>query len=96
MADNAFTEPYDPLPDVIARADKRPDGIDQLKDVARLALDWHRPTLTWVTCGMQKDPETGDDLWRAATVCACGAGEFPCPQRRQLTAILGVVEEYRP
>jgi hypothetical protein len=78
------TEPYDPLPDLIARAEKRPDGVSQLKDVARLALHWHRPAMT------------GEDLWIAATVCACGVGEFPCPQRQQLTAILGVVEEYQP
>ncbi|MGW0905061.1 hypothetical protein [Streptomyces sp. NPDC002853] len=89
-----MAEPYDPLPDLIA--EKRPNGVSQLKDVARLALRWHRPTLTWVTDGVRKDPETDDLLWRAATVCVCGTGEFPCPQRQQLTAILGVVEEYQP
>ncbi|GGV45527.1 hypothetical protein [Streptomyces spectabilis] len=91
-----MTEPYDPLSDLIARAEKRPDGVSQLKDVARLALSWHRPVLTWVTGGIRKDPVTGEDLWRAATVCACGIGEFPCGHRQQLTAILGVVEEYQP
>jgi hypothetical protein len=92
-----MNEPYDPLPDLIDRAEKRPDGVDQLKDVARLALHWHRPTMTWVTGGMNStDPETGERLWSAATVCACGTGEFPCPQRQRLTAILGVVEEYQP
>lgn len=89
-------EPYDPLPDVIERAAVRPDGIRQLQDVARLALHWHRPTMTWVTDGRRKDPETGEPLWRAATVCACGTGEFPCPQRQQLTATFGIVEEYQP
>ncbi|WP_306317188.1 MULTISPECIES: hypothetical protein [unclassified Streptomyces] len=91
-----MTEPYDPLPELIERAEKRPDGVSQLKDVARLALSWHRPTLTWVTDGVSRDPETGEELWRAATVYACGVGEFPCGYRQQLTAILGVVEEYQP
>lgn len=86
-------ERFDPLPDLITRADKRPDGITQLQDAARLALHWHRPVLTWATNGTAKDPETGEPLWRAATVCACGVGEFPCPQRRRLTGIFGVDEE---
>jgi hypothetical protein len=90
------SEPYDPLPDLIDRAEKRPNGVKQLKEVALLALHWHRPKLTWVTDCVSKDPETGEDLWSAATVCACGVGEFPCPQRQQLTAILGVVEEHQP
>ena len=90
-------EPYDPLPDLIARAEHRPDGIAQLKAVAELALSWHAPRLTWVTGGINsKDPETGEPLWSAATVCACGVGEFPCGYRQQLTAILGVVEEWQP
>lgn len=96
MADDPLTEPYDPLPDLINRAEKRPNGVPQLKEVARLALHWHRPAMTWATNGMRKDPETGEDLWFAATVCACGVGEFPCPQRQQLTALLGVREGYRP
>jgi hypothetical protein len=91
-----MTEPYDPLPDLIDRAEKRPDGVSQLKDVARLALRWHRPVLTWVTDGISKDPETGEMLYKAATVCACGIGEFPCGYRQQLTIIFGVVEEYQP
>jgi hypothetical protein len=90
------TEPYDPLPDLIDRAEKRPDGVSQLKDVARLALRWHRPVLTWVTDGVSKDPETGETLYKAATVCACGIGEFPCGYRQQITAVFGVVEEYQP
>jgi hypothetical protein len=91
-----MSEPYDPLPDLIERAEKRPDGVSQLKQIARLALDWHHPTMTWVTNGMSKDPETGEDLWAAATVCSCGIGEFPCGYRRQITAILGVEEAYQP
>ncbi|MFJ9799869.1 hypothetical protein [Streptomyces sp. NPDC101145] len=91
-----MTEPYDPLPDLIDRAERRPDGVAQLKDIARLALHWHRPVLTWATDGVSTDPETGEPLWRAATVCACGIGEFPCGWRRQLTAVFGVAEEYQP
>lgn len=91
-----MSDPYDPLPDLIERAEKRPDGVSQLKQIARLALDWHRPTMTWVTNGTRKDPETGEDLWAAATVCSCGIGEFPCGYRRKITAILGVEEAYQP
>lgn len=90
-----MTQPYDPLPDVIDRAEKRPDGISQLKDVARLALHWHRPELGWATDNVTKDPETGELLWKATTGCACGSGEFPCRWRRQITAIFGIAEEYR-
>lgn len=90
-----MTEPYDPLPDLIARAEKRPDGVSQLKDVALLALHWHRPELGWATDGVTKDPETGELLWKATTGCACGSGEFPCRWRRQITGIFNVVEEYR-
>lgn len=96
MPVNRLPEPYDPLPDLIDRAEKRPDGIQQLQDAARLALHWHRPRLTWVTDGSGKDPATGEPLWKAATVCACGVGEFPCPWRQQLTAIFGVEEEWQP
>jgi hypothetical protein len=88
-------EPYDPLPDLIARAEHRPDGVRQLKDVALLALEWHAPRLTWVTDMVTKDPETGELLWCASTHCACGSGEFPCQKRRQITKILGVEEAYR-
>jgi hypothetical protein len=90
-----MTEPYNPLPDLIDRAEKRPDGVSQLKDVARLALHWHRPELGWATDNVTKDPETGELLWKATTGCACGSGEFPCRARRQITAIFGVVEEFR-
>lgn len=93
--EGSFVEPYDPMPDIIQRAEHRSNGIDQLKDAARLALAWHGPQLTWVTDG-QKDPESGEPLWKVATVCACGVGEFPCPYRQHLTAIFGVTEEYRP
>ena len=87
-------EPYDPMPDIIARAEHRPNGIAELKEVANLALSWHAPRLTWVTGGIHStDPATGEPLWSAATVCACGTGEFPCPQRRWLTAVFGVEEE---
>lgn len=89
-------EHYNPVPDLIDRAEKRADGVDQLKNIARLAFEWHRPVLTWVTDGRAKDPETGDDLWSAATVCKCGIGEFPCPYRQRLTAVFGFVEEHQP
>ncbi|MFJ8016259.1 hypothetical protein [Streptomyces sp. NPDC096339] len=88
-----MTEPYDPLPDLIERAEKRPDGVDQLKAVARLALRWHRPKLDWCTDGVAKDTATGELLWKVYTGCACGSGQFPCSERRQITAIFGVVEE---
>ncbi|MFE7780302.1 hypothetical protein [Streptomyces nigrescens] len=92
----SFAEPYDPIPDLIERAERRRDGVDQLKEVARLAFHWHRPQLTWVTNGVDKDSETGELLYKAATVCACGIGEFPCPYRRFLTAAFGVEEAYQP
>ncbi|WP_392750526.1 hypothetical protein [Streptomyces sp. LN590] len=95
MADDAFTEEYDPLPDLIDRADKRPDGIAQLRDVARLALHWHRPVLGWATNGVDKDPETRELMYTVGTYCACGSGEFPCRERRQITAIFGVEEKER-
>jgi hypothetical protein len=88
-------EPYDPLPDLIARAEHRPDGVQQLKDIAALALEWHAPRLTWVTDSVAKDPETGELLWSAATVCACGVSTFPCPQRQRITQILGVEEAWQ-
>ena len=88
-------EPYDPIPDLIARAGHRPDGVRQLQDVALLALSWHAPRLTWVTDMVSKDPQTGELLWSAATVCACGSGAFPCQKRRELTRILGVEEAHR-
>ncbi|RPK56261.1 hypothetical protein EES43_24775 [Streptomyces sp. ADI96-02] len=90
-----MNEAYDPLPDLIDRAEKRHDGISQLKEVARLALHWHRPELGWATDNVTKDPETGKLLWKATTGCACGSGEFPCRWRRQITAVFGVSEEYR-
>jgi hypothetical protein len=88
-------ESYDPLPDLIERAERRPDGIQQLKQVAALALDWHAPRLTWVTDMVSKDPATGERLWSAATVCACGAGEFPCEKRREIARVLGAEEWVR-
>lgn len=88
-------EPYDPLPGLIARAEHRPDGIRQLKDIATLALSWHAPQLSWGTDMVSKDPATGELLWSAITVCACGSGEFPCRQRQQITAILGVQEAHQ-
>lgn len=88
-------EPYDPLPDLIARAEQRPGGVQQLKDIAALALEWHAPRLTLVTDCVAKDPDTGELLWSASTCCACGSGEFPCAKRRQITRILGVEEAHR-
>jgi hypothetical protein len=85
------SEPYDPLPDLIARAEHRPDGLQQLKDIAALALGWHAPTLAWVTDMVVRDPASGELLYSAATVCACG-WEFPCRKRRQILQILGVQE----
>ncbi|MDK1473586.1 hypothetical protein QNO07_09160 [Streptomyces sp. 549] len=95
MSDDALTEPYDPLPDLIDRAERRRDGITQLKDVARLALHWHRSEVGWATDGVTKDPESGELMYRLATGCACGSGEFPCRWRRQITAIFGIEEEER-
>ncbi|MGW7398102.1 hypothetical protein ACWGH7_16575 [Streptomyces cyaneofuscatus] len=96
QGEGRISEPYDPMPDIIDRAEHRPHGLTELKDAARLALAWHAPRLTWVTGGLNStDPKTGEPLWSAATVCACGTGEFPCPQRRQLTAIFGISEEER-
>lgn len=95
MADDVFTEEYDPLPDLIDRAEKRPDGMDQLKDVARLVLHWHRPEVGWATDGVTKDPKTGELMYTLSTGCACGSGEFPCRARRQITAIFGVEERER-
>lgn len=88
-------EPYDPLPDLIDRAEKRPDGVSQLKEVARLALYWHRPELGWATDGVTKDSATGELMYTLSTGCACGSGEFPCQARRQITAIFGVLEKER-
>jgi len=88
-------EPYDPLPDVIARAEHRPGGIQQLKDIATLALSWHAARLTWVTDMVTKDPATGELLWSVSTGCMCGAGEFPCQKRREIARILGVTEPAR-
>jgi hypothetical protein len=88
-------ESYDPLPDLIDRAEKRPDGVSQLKEVARLALHWHRAELGWATDGVTKDPATGELMYTLFTGCACGSGEFPCRARRQITAIFGVLEEER-
>jgi hypothetical protein len=94
QGEGRIREPYDPMPDVIDRAEHRPHGIAELKAAAHLALAWHAPQMTWVTGGLNsKDPETGEPLWSAATVCACGTGEFPCPQRRRLTAVFGVTED---
>ncbi|WP_329474209.1 hypothetical protein OIE75_41215 (plasmid) [Streptomyces sp. NBC_01723] len=96
QGEGRIREPYDPLPDLIERAEHRTNGIAQLKEVAHLALSWHAPSLTWVTGGLNsKDPETGEPLWSAATICSCGVGEFPCPQRRWLTAIFGIEEGER-
>lgn len=93
QGEGRFTEPYDPIPDLIDRAEHRNDGICQLKEIARIAFEWHRPVLGWATDGVTRDPETGELLYTASTGCACGSGEFPCRERRQLTAVLGVVEE---
>jgi hypothetical protein len=95
MADDVFTEPYDPLPDLINRAEKRPDGVTQLKEVARLALHWHRPEVGWSTDGVTKDPKSGELMYKLSTGCACGSGAFPCRWRRQITAIFGVEEVER-
>lgn len=94
-AQDPIREPYDPIPDIIGRAEKRPAGLDELKDIARIAFGWHQPKLTWCTDGVSKDPATGEDLWKVATVCTCGYGEFPCTDRRRLTAVFGVEEEQR-
>lgn len=85
-------EPYDPFPDLINGAEHRPDGINQLKNVAELAFWWHRPQLTWVTDGVTKDPDTGEPLYAAASVCACGKGEVPCPDRQLLTNLFDIEE----
>lgn len=42
-----------------------------------------------------EDPETGELLWSAATVCTCGEGTFPCRKRQQITQILGVEEAWQ-
>jgi hypothetical protein len=88
-------EPYDPLPDLIERAEHRTDGIGQLKQIAALALDWHAPRMTLVTDAVSKDPATGELLWAPSMACACGAGEYPCDKRRQIAAILGAAEWVR-
>lgn len=85
-------DPYDLLTEVIDRAGHAPDGIQALKDIALLVLGWHGPRLAWVTDQVTRDPETGELLWSAAIVCACGAGEYPCLKRRQIARILGVEE----
>ena len=86
-------EPYDPIPDLIERAERRTGGMHQLKEIARMAFDWHRPVLGWATDGVTRDSESGELLYAASTGCACGSGEFPCRWRRQLTAVFGVQEE---
>jgi hypothetical protein len=88
-------EPYDPLPDLIERAEHRSDGIAQLKQIATLALGWHAPRMTLVTDAVSKDPETGELLWAPSMACACGAGEFPCRERREIAEILGAAEWVR-
>jgi hypothetical protein len=95
QGEGRLTEPYDPIPDIIDRAERRPDGLAGLKAVARFAFGQHQPTLTWVTDGVSKDPATGELLWKAATACSCGTGCFPCAERTQLTAIFGLTEEER-
>ncbi|MET9053340.1 hypothetical protein ABZW50_19560 [Streptomyces bacillaris] len=93
QGEGRIREPFDPIPDLIQRAEHRRDGIDQLKEIARIAFEWHRPVLGWATDGVTRDPATGELLYRASTGCACRSGEFPCRARRQLTAVLGVDEE---
>lgn len=90
--EDRIREPYDPIPDLIQRAEHRHGGVDQLKEIARIAFEWHRPVLGWATDGVTRDPESGDLLYTASTGCACRSGEFPCRARRQLTSVLGIEE----
>jgi hypothetical protein len=93
QGEGRISEPYDPVPDLIARAEHRTGGVDQLKEIALIAFEWHRPVLGWATDGVTRDTESGELLYTASTGCACRSGEFPCRARRQLTAVLGVEEE---
>jgi hypothetical protein len=93
QGEDRIREPYDPIPDLIDRAEHRAGGVDQLKEIARIAFEWHRPVLGWSTDGVTRDSGTGDLLYAASTGCACQSGEFPCRARRCLTAVLGLVED---
>ncbi|MEU1908456.1 hypothetical protein [Streptomyces hygroscopicus] len=94
QGEGRINEPYDPIPDIIDRAERRPDGIAELKQIARMAFQWHQPEMGWFTDGT-KDPKTGEERWHVDTKCSCGSGNFPCRQRKTLTAVFGVEEVQR-